>query len=108
MEPISIIGIVSLITAFLSLMFIIITADTCNKYGWNDMEKKAVKVCGIILPISLIVLGFCFWYDATYLEPERQKAFSVEVKNVPKGYRFEGYLVNRDTGERKNVIEKAE
>jgi hypothetical protein len=108
MGVISILGIISLITSFLSLMFIIITTDTCNKYGWDDMDKKAVKVCGIILPISLAVLGFCFWYDATYLEPERKKAFSVEVKNVPEGYRFEGYLVNRDTGERKNVIERAE
>ena len=108
MGPISIIGIISLITAFLSLMFLVITADTCNKYGWDDMDKKAVRIAGIILPISLIVLGFCFWYDTTYLEPEREKAFLVEVKNVPKGYRFEGYLVNRDTGERKNVIEKAE
>ena len=108
MGVISILGIISLITAFLSLMIIVITVDTCNKYGWNDMERKVVKVFGIILPISLIMLGFCFWYDAEYLEPEREKAFSIEVKNVPKGYRFEGYLVNRDTGERKNVIEKAE
>ena len=105
---ISILGIISVITAFFSLMFVIIITDSCNKYGWDDTDRKAVKVFGIILPISLITLGFCFWYDATYLEPEREKAFTVEVKNVPKGYRFEGYLVNRDTGERKNVIEKAE
>lgn len=98
-------GIIGSIVSF-AWFFLAIT-ELC-KYGWNHYDiKEAIKgVVGLVIFGN--ILGWSIWYDQTYIQPAIDSSFQVEVKNVPKGYRFEGYLVNRDTGERKNVIEKAE
>lgn len=91
-----------------SVLWLIMVFDIGLKYGWDRSEIRDL-IKGIIgLVIFGNMLGWSIWYDQTYIRPAIDSSFQVEIKNVPKGYRFEGYLVNRDTGERKNVIEKAE
>lgn len=77
------------------------------EYGWerSDIRKLIKGIIGLVIFGNM--LGWSIWYDQTYIRPAIDNSFQVEVKNVPEGYRFEGYLVNRDTGERKNVIERA-
>lgn len=91
-----------------SALWLIMTSDIGFKYGWERSEIKELIIAFIGLVISGNMLGWSIWYDQTYIQPAIDSSFQVEVKNVPRGYRFEGYLVNRDTGKRKNVIEKAE
>ena len=96
-----------LVGSLISFLWIIMTADIGFKHGWDRFEISQL-IKGIIgLVIFGNILGWSWWYDQTYIQPEINSSFQVEVKNVPEGYRFEGYLVNRDTGERKNVIERA-
>lgn len=99
---------IGILGSFVSFIWLFITVVDLCKYGWNSYDiKEAIKevVCLIIFGN---ILGWGIWYDQTYIRPTIDNSFQVEIKNVPKGYRFEGYLVNRDTGERKNVIEMAE
>lgn len=97
-----------IVGVLISTIWSIMSFDIGFKYGWERSEIIEL-IKGIIgLVIFGNVLGWSIWYDQTYIRPAIDKSFQVEIKNVPKGYRFEGYLVNRDTGERKNVIEKAE
>ena len=97
-----------IVGSIISALWLIMTIDVGLKYGWYRSEFKEL-IKGIIgLVIFGNMLGWSIWYDQTYIRPAIDSSFQVEIKNVPKGYRFEGYLVNRDTGERKNVIEKAE
>lgn len=97
-----------IVGSFISGLWLIITIDVGFKYGWDRYEiRQLIKgIIGIVIFGN--ILGWSWWYDQTYIQPTIDNSFQVEIKNVPKGYRFEGYLVNRDTGERKNVIEKAE
>lgn len=90
------------------VLWLIMTFDIGLKYGWDRSEIRDLINGTIGLVIFGNILGWSWWYDQTYIQPAIDNSFQVEVKNVPKGYRFEGYLVNRDTGERKNVIERAE
>lgn len=99
------IGILGSFASF--LWFFIAVVDLC-KYSWNQYDIKEAIKGAVGLLIFGNMLGWGIWYDLTYIQPAIDNSFQVEIKNVPKGYRFEGYLVNRDTGERKNVIEKAE
>ena len=100
--------IIGILGSFVSFPWLFIAIVDLCKYGWNQHDiKEAIK--GLVgLVIFGNILGWSIWYDQTYIRLVIDNSFQVEVKNVPKGYRFEGYLVNRDTGERKNVIEKAE
>ena len=90
-----------------SVAWIVITFNIGFTYGWERSEiRELIKgIIGIVIFGNM--LGWSIWYDQTYIRPAIDSSFQVEIKNVPKGYRFEGYLVNRDTGERKNVIERA-
>ena len=97
-----------LVGSFISGLWLIITIDVGFKHGWDRYEIRQLINGFIGFVIFGNILGWSWWYDQTYIQPAIDRSFQVEVKNVPKGYRFEGYLVNRDTGERKNVIEKAE
>lgn len=99
------IGIVGSIVSF--AWFFLAVTEQC-KCGWNRYDTREAIKGAVGLVIFGNLLGWNIWYDLTYIRPAIDRSFQVEVKNVPKGYRFEGYLVNRDTGERKNVIEKAE
>ena len=94
--------------SFISGLWLVMTIDVGFKYGWDRYEIRQLIYGTIGLVIFGNILGWSWWYDQTYIQPAIDNSFQVEIKNVPKGYRFEGYLVNRDTGERKNVIEKAE
>lgn len=97
-----------IVGVLISAIWSIMSFDIGFKYGWERSEIIEL-IKGIIgLVIFGNMLGWSIWYDQTYIRPAIDSSFQVEIKNVPKGYRFEGYLVNRDTGERKNVIEKAE
>lgn len=93
--------------SFISILWIIMTVDIGFEHGWDRYEISQLIKGFIGLVIFGNMLGWCWWYDCTYIQPAIDNSFQVEVKNVPEGYRFEGYLVNRDTGERKNVIERA-
>lgn len=96
-----------LVGSFISILWIIMTAGIGFKHGWDRFEISNL-IKGIVgLVIFGNMLGWSIWYDQTYIRPAIDNSFQVEIKNVPEGYRFEGYLVNRDTGERKNVIERA-
>lgn len=99
---------VGIVGSFISGLWIFMTVDIGFEHGWDRYEFKQLINGFIGLVIFGNMLGWSWWYDQTYIQPAIDKSFQVEIKNVPKGYRFEGYLVNRDTGERKNVIEKAE
>lgn len=94
--------------SFISFLWLFISVVDLCKYGWNRYDiKEAIKgAAGLVIFGNM--LGWSIWYDQTYIQPTIDRLFQVKIKNVPKGYRFEGYLVNRDTGERKNVIEMAE
>lgn len=97
-----------MVGVLISAIWSIIAFDMGIKYDWDRSDIKEL-IKGIIgLVIFGNMLGWSIWYDQIYIRPAIDSSFQVEIKNVPKGYRFEGYLVNRDTGERKNVIEKAE
>lgn len=97
-----------IVGVLISAIWLVITINVGFSYGWDRYEIRQL-IKGIIgLVIFGNMLGWSIWYDQTYIRPAIDSSFQVEIKNVPKGYRFEGYLVNRDTGERKNVIEKAE
>lgn len=88
------------------LISIILGIEAVNisfKYGWDSSTKKIVITSVSIGLASLSFLGWYKWSNINYIQSEEEKVFQVEVKNVPKGYRFEGYLVNRDTGERKKM-----
>ena len=98
----------SVVGSFVSILWIIMFVNIGLDYGWDRSNIRDVIKGFIGLVIFGSILGWNWWYDKTYIQPTIDRSFQVEVKNVPKGYRFEGYLVNRDTGERKNVIEKAE
>ncbi len=97
-----------IVGSIVSGVWILITFDIGIKHGWDRSEIRELIKGFIGLVIFGNLLGWSIWYDQTYIRPAIDSSFQVEIKNVPKGYRFEGYLVNRDTGERKNVIEKAE
>ena len=97
-----------IVGSIISALWLIMTFDVGIKYGWERSEIRELIKGFIGLVIFGNMLGWSIWYDQTYIRPAIDSSFQVEIKNVPKGYRFEGYLVNRDTGERKNVIEKAE
>ena len=99
---------VGIVGSFISGLWIFMTFDVGIKHGWDRYEFKQLINGFIGLVIFGNILGWSWWYDQTYIQSRMDKSFQVEIKNVPKGYRFEGYLVNRDTGKRKNVIEKAE
>ena len=97
-----------IVGSIISVTWLVITINVGFTYGWDRYEIRQL-INGIIgIVIFGNMLGWSIWYDQTYIRPAIDSSFQVEIKNVPKGYRFEGYLVNRDTGERKNVIEKAE
>ena len=97
-----------IVGSFISVLWIIMTIDIGFEHGWDRYEISHLIKGFVGLVIFGNMLGWSWWYDQTYIQPAIDKSFQVEIKNVPGGYRFEGYLVNRDTGERKNVIEKAE
>lgn len=100
--------VLGILGSFVSFPWFFITVVDLCKYGWNRYDIKEAIKGAVSLAIFGNMLGWSIWYDQTYIRPTIDNSFQVEIKNVPKGYRFEGYLVNRDTGERKNVIEKAE
>ena len=96
-----------IVGTIISAIWLIITINVGFTYGWDRSEIRELIKGFIGLVIFGNMLGWSIWYDQTYIRPAIDSSFQVEIKNVPEGYRFEGYLVNRDTGERKNVIERA-
>ena len=97
----------SVVGSIISAIWLVITINVGYTYGWYPSEISGLIKGFIGLVIFGNMLGWSIWYDQTYIRPAIDSSFQVEIKNVPEGYRFEGYLVNRDTGERKNVIERA-
>ena len=96
-----------IVGSIISAIWLVITINVGYTYGWYPSEISGLIKGFIGLVIFGNMLGWSIWYDQTYIRPAIDSSFQVEIKNVPEGYRFEGYLVNRDTGERKNVIERA-